>query len=70
MVEIAKKPADYTMPESQSVTNQLHCSSQLSCLMHDYLRVINFRIIIIIIIIIIIYTLGIYDPEGFWKKIK
>ena len=25
---------------------------------------------IIIIIIIIIITLGINDPEGFWKKIK
>ena len=37
--------------------------------MLDYVRVINFRIIIIIIIIII-FTLGINDPEGFWKKIK
>ena len=37
-----------------------------SCLMLDYVRVINFRIIIIIIF----FTLGINDPEGFWKKIK
>ena len=36
-----------------------------SCLMLDYVRVINFRIIIIIIIIIL--TLGRYDPEMIYK---
>ena len=35
-----------------------------SCLMLDYVRVINFRIIIIIIIIINFYALGSIRPEG------